>query len=54
MVGPNLLDTQLQQVVNRTILYADDNVDGKISFSEFCNLIGDSTDIGNMLKTHHV
>jgi Ca2+-binding EF-hand superfamily protein len=35
MVGNNLKDTQLQQIVDKTILYADKDEDGKISFSEF-------------------
>jgi Ca2+-binding EF-hand superfamily protein len=35
MVGNNLKDTQLQQIVDKTILYADKDRDGKISFSEF-------------------
>ena len=32
MVGSNLKDTQLQQIVDKTILYADKDNDGKISF----------------------
>ena len=35
MVGNNLKDAQLQQIVDKTILYADKDQDGKISFSEF-------------------
>lgn len=35
MVGNNLKDVQLQQIVDKTILYADKDQDGKISFSEF-------------------
>ena len=35
MVGNNLKDTQLQQIVDKTILYADKDGDGKISFEEF-------------------
>lgn len=35
MVGTNLKDTQLQQIVDKTILYADKDGDGKISFEEF-------------------
>lgn len=38
MVGNNLKDTQLQQIVDKTILFADKDEDGKISFEEFCNV----------------
>ena len=30
------LDTQLQQIVDKTIIYADTDGDGKISYEEFC------------------
>ncbi|KAK1905926.1 Calcineurin subunit B type 1, partial [Dissostichus eleginoides] len=36
MVGSNLKDTQLQQIVDKTIINADRDGDGKISFEEFC------------------
>ena len=36
MVGTNLKDTQLQQIVDKTIIFADKDGDGKISFQEFC------------------
>ena len=35
MTGENLTDLQLHQIVNRTILYLDNNADGKISLEEF-------------------
>ena len=35
MVGNNLKDTQLQQIVDKTIIYADKDRDGKISFVSF-------------------
>lgn len=35
MVGSNLNDVQLQQIVDKTILEADLDKDGKISFEEF-------------------
>ena len=35
MVGSNLKDSQLQQIVDKTIIYADSDGDGKISFEEF-------------------
>ena len=36
MVGNNLKDAQLQQIVDKTIIFADSDGDGKISFEEFC------------------
>ena len=39
MVGNNLKDTQLQQIVDKTIIYADQDGDGKISFQEFCAVV---------------
>lgn len=44
MVGNNLKDTQLQQIVDKTICFADKDEDGKISFDEFCSVVG-NTDI---------
>ena len=38
MVGSNLKDTQLQQIVDKTITNADLDGDGKISYEEFCNV----------------
>ena len=38
MVGNNLSDVQLQQLVDRTIIKADKDFDGKISFDEFCEV----------------
>jgi serine/threonine-protein phosphatase 2B regulatory subunit len=35
MVGNNLKDQQLQQIVDKTIMEADKDGDGKISFQEF-------------------
>jgi len=40
MVGNNLKDTQLQQIVDKTIIYADIDGDGKISYDEFCAVVG--------------
>lgn len=39
MVGDNLQDVQLQQLVDRTILQGDKDRDGRLSFEEFCELI---------------
>ena len=36
MVGSNLRDTQLQQIVDKTITNADTDQDGRISYEEFC------------------
>ena len=41
MVGNNLNDTQLQQLVDRTIIKADEDMDGKISFEEFWKMVQD-------------
>ncbi|KAF5605418.1 calcineurin subunit B [Fusarium pseudocircinatum] len=44
MVGSNLKDQQLQQIVDKTIMEADLDKDGKISFEEFTKMV-ESTDI---------
>merc|ERR1711973_1056071 len=44
MVGSNLKDTQLQQIVDKTIILYDKDNDGKISFDEFCQVVK-NTDI---------
>ena len=38
MVGNNLSDKQLQEIVEKTILYTDKDGDGKISFEELCDV----------------
>ena len=38
MTGSNLTDQQLQQIVDKTIIYLDKDADGKISFEEFKGL----------------
>ncbi|CAG8518859.1 7283_t:CDS:2 [Funneliformis mosseae] len=48
MVGNNLKDNQLQQIVDKTIMEADKDMDGKISFEEFCSIV-ESTDIAKSL-----
>ncbi|XP_075250695.1 calcineurin subunit B type 1-like [Convolutriloba macropyga] len=40
MVGSNLNDVQLQQIVDKTIFFADTDGDGKINFEEFCAVVG--------------
>lgn len=42
MVGNNLRDQQLQQIVDKTIMEADLDGDGKISFEEFMKVVEDS------------
>lgn len=44
MVGSNLKDQQLQQIVDKTIMEADLDKDGKISFDEFKKMV-ENTDI---------
>lgn len=44
MVGNNLKDIQLQQIVDKTIMEADKDGDGKISFEEFTHMV-ESTDV---------
>jgi len=39
MTGKNLTDSQLQQIVDKTINYLDKDADGRISCSEFKQLI---------------
>lgn len=43
MVGSNLKDTQLQQIVDKTIINADKDGDGRISFEEFCAVSSDDS-----------
>ena len=43
MVGNNLKDTQLQQIVDKTIINADKDGDGRISFEEFCAVSSDGS-----------
>lgn len=44
MVGNNLKDAQLQQIVDKTIMEADKDGDGKLSFEEFTSMVA-NTDI---------
>lgn len=48
MVGGNLKDQQLQQIVDKTIMEADKNGDGKLDFYEFLDMVN-STDIAKQL-----
>lgn len=44
MVGNNLKDAQLQQIVDKTIMEADKDGDGKINFDEFERMVA-ATDV---------
>ncbi|KAG8898932.1 Calcineurin subunit B [Tulasnella sp. 403] len=44
MVGNNLKDAQLQQIVDKTIMEADKDGDGKLSFEEFTSAVAKTCD----------
>ena len=48
MVGNNLKDGQLQQIVDKTIMEADLDGDGKINFEEFKAMVA-NTDIAKQM-----
>eukprot|EP00095_Tigriopus_kingsejongensis_P002708 snap_masked-scaffold809_size94238-processed-gene-0.4 protein:Tk02708 transcript:snap_masked-scaffold809_size94238-processed-gene-0.4-mRNA-1 annotation:"calcineurin subunit b isoform 1" len=48
MVGKNLTDSQLQQIVDKTILYLDKDDDGRISFDEFRHLVTNGNKLSNV------
>ena len=52
MVGANLNDVQLQQLVDRTIIKADKDYDGLISFEEFCDVVKE-LDIASKLTLNY-
>ena len=39
MVGNNLKESQLQQIVDKTMRSVDADEDGKINFDEFCAIV---------------
>eukprot|EP01111_Echinosteliopsis_oligospora_P007283 TRINITY_DN2207_c0_g1_i1.p1 TRINITY_DN2207_c0_g1~~TRINITY_DN2207_c0_g1_i1.p1 ORF type:complete len:180 (-),score=47.46 TRINITY_DN2207_c0_g1_i1:66-605(-) len=49
MVGANLTDVQLQQIVDKTILQGDSDGDGKISFEDFIKMVGNHETIDEKL-----
>lgn len=49
MVGDNLNDIQLQQIVDKTILEGDDDRDGRISYEEFKKMINNVSEIEDKL-----
>ncbi|KAJ3186269.1 Calcineurin subunit B [Gaertneriomyces sp. JEL0708] len=48
MVGNNLRENQLQQIVDKTVMEADLDGDGKISFSEFQKMV-ENTDVAQKM-----
>ncbi|RMY80738.1 hypothetical protein D0862_12607 [Hortaea werneckii] len=52
MVGSNLKDQQLQQIVDKTIMEADQDHDGKISFEEFTKMV-ENTDVSMSMTLGH-
>ncbi|TPX32581.1 hypothetical protein SmJEL517_g04313 [Synchytrium microbalum] len=48
MVGNNLRDNQLQQIVDKTIMEADLDGDGKVSFEEFMKMV-EATDVSTKM-----
>ncbi|KAL1980301.1 hypothetical protein VTN96DRAFT_4359 [Rasamsonia emersonii] len=53
MVGNNLKDVQLQQIVDKTIMEADKDRDGKISFEEFKRMV-ESTDVSMSMTLNQI
>lgn len=51
MVGKNLSNSQLQQIVDRTILYLDKDSDGRISFDEFRQLVEKSSSLSSVTSS---
>lgn len=49
LVGDNLTEVQVQQLVDRTIIMADKDKDGKISYPEFCDFVKELK-IGDMFS----
>ncbi|KAL1964209.1 hypothetical protein VTN77DRAFT_7167 [Rasamsonia byssochlamydoides] len=53
MVGSNLKDVQLQQIVDKTIMEADKDRDGKISFEEFKQMV-ENTDVSMSMTLNQI
>ncbi|KAJ5552792.1 Calcineurin subunit B [Penicillium frequentans] len=53
MVGNNLKDIQLQQIVDKTIMEADKDGDGRISFEEFTGMV-ESTDVNLSMTLNQI
>ena len=54
MVGDNLNEVQLQQVVDKTIQQYDRDGDQKISYEEFCGAVGGDQDVLDVFKKMNV
>eukprot|EP00095_Tigriopus_kingsejongensis_P009743 maker-scaffold1553_size35894-snap-gene-0.9 protein:Tk09743 transcript:maker-scaffold1553_size35894-snap-gene-0.9-mRNA-1 annotation:"calcineurin subunit b isoform 1" len=54
MVGKNLTNWQLQQIVDRTIVYLDKDDDGKISFDEFKHLVKEGSKLAKVTNVMSV
>lgn len=52
MVGDNLNEVQLQQIVDKTILEADIDRDGKISYSEFRAMISNTDELDERMTVN--
>ncbi len=52
MVGDNLNEVQLQQIVDKTILEADVDRDGKISYEEFRQMISHTEEIDSKMTVN--
>ncbi|KAI9204205.1 uncharacterized protein BJ171DRAFT_582183 [Polychytrium aggregatum] len=48
MVGNNLKEQQLQQIVDKTIMQADTDGDGRVSFEEFIKMV-ETTDVARQM-----
>ncbi len=51
LVGDNLTDIQVQQLADRTMIAADKDMDGKISYEEFVDFVKDIK-IGEMFSVN--
>ena len=51
MTGKNLTNSQLQQIVDRTILYLDKDADGKISYEEFRALVKKNANLSHVTNS---
>jgi len=52
LVGNNLPDEQLQQLVDKTMLWTDRDGDGEINFEEFSHVVGNN--LGKMISFDNV
>ena len=50
MVGTNLTETQLQQIVDKTVVQLDKDQDGMISYEEFCGIIAKVSILSEMFS----